>query len=214
MKRADKLREGMKFFFTPPGGTTGSVRVQGEGSVVIHSINDRRKPAHACVCVIDEGLVSDYTGIRTCKRTHASCVQGIRLVFFFFSFLCSHLNLLLLKMKCFHSLGRFEHTARRGSLSVCGVMRQNCDEPLGNWVFFVVVREVEECQESPQRMRGLSGQTLSLFFPSLSRCTVPVFVSHNHRDGRARRAHDALLACTSTDTQQEMHVCLIFLQDL
>lgn len=100
-----------------------------------------------------------------CKRTHASCIRGTRLVLGFFSFRCSHLNLLLLKMKCFHSLGRFERAACSGSLSVCGVMRQNCDEPLGNWVFFVVAREVEECQESPQRMQGLSGQTLSLFFP-------------------------------------------------
>lgn len=51
-------------------------------------------------------------------------------------------------------------------------------QTFGNCFCSVVVREVEECQESPQRMQGLSGQTLSLFSPLL-RCTVSLFVSHN-----------------------------------
>lgn len=74
---------------------------------------------------------------------------------------------------------------------MCGVMRQNCDEPLGNWVFFVVVREVEECQESPQRMQGLSGQTLSLFSPlALAALSLSLFLTITET-----AAHGACMTC-------------------
>lgn len=60
----------------------------------------------------------------------------------------------------------------------------------GDWFFFVVVREVEECQESPQRMQGLSGQTLSLslslFFPARLHC-LPLCFSQSERRRAAKR---------------------------
>lgn len=62
----------------------------------------------------------------------------------------------------------------------------------GDWFFSVVVREVEECQESPQRMQGLSGQTLSLscsptrFFPAWLHC-LPLCFPHSGRRRAANR---------------------------
>lgn len=125
------------------GGTTGSVRVQGqEGSAVSYSIDDGGEERRSSI---------DRCSSTTPPHPHTPHhPPPSRCVSF------AHDETL--------PLGFFLRLLRGRALPP---VRQRPNEAelrwtFGDWFFFVVVREVEECQESPQRMQGLSGQTLSL----------------------------------------------------
>lgn len=148
------------------GDNRKSQRAKG-GSAVIYSINGgRKRPPLYNPPPGRHTQAHTNTPHSTVKRT----TIHLTLLVWISCFRCR--NWIFRLQQC--SLSDSDKRYCRKRTSLCAsVMRQSCDVPRGMSVF-VVGREVEECQESPQRMQGLSGQ-LSLYCIYVFCCLLLTF---------------------------------------